>query len=127
MAIVKTKDNSLAATKIEENSGSNDKKIESVKLKEQKKDLNKKKPGFIVGFITSTWEELRKSQWPSFGYVIRWGLIIIVFTTIFSISLGFFDNIFNSGIGFVDCTSPKSRNRDIKECTNELLEKLSYR
>lgn len=126
MAVVRTKQDSFVTTKIEEKSGFGG-KSEVVKKPESKKVVKTKGGNFLFNFIASTWAELRKSEWPTFKYVTKWGSVIIIFTAIFSVSLGFFDNTFNSAIRFVDCTSPKSRAQDVSKCTTELLEKITYR
>lgn len=127
MAVVRSVKDSLVTTQIENSQGfgKNDSSKES---KASKKLENKQIRGFFLWtFIATTIEELRKSYWPSFGYVVRWSVIIVIFTGIFSVSLGFFDNVFNSGVRFIDCTSAKSRNQNLQDCSRELAQKLTYR
>lgn len=82
------------------------------------KDLPKiKKRSFLV----TTIDELRQVQWPSVGYVLRWSLTIVIFTAVFALTLGFFDNGFEAGIKFADCTSPQGRAQEIRFCGEEAL------
>jgi preprotein translocase SecE subunit len=130
MAIIRTKQDSLSATKLAEATSGGKPNQDEEKLanaQKSKGETAKKKGNFLTNFIATTFEELKKSQWPSFSYVARWGSVIIIFTAIFSLVLGFFDNTFNSGIRFVDCTSTKSRNQSLNSCTTEFLQKVTYR
>jgi preprotein translocase SecE subunit len=85
--------------------------------------VSNKKP---KGLIQSTLDEVRKVDWPSFGYVLKWSITILVFTFIFAIALGVFDHIFRSGVLFVDCSSPQGKNRGLSQCGNELLLDLTF-
>jgi preprotein translocase SecE subunit len=78
------------------------------------------------GFFKSTIAELKKAQWPSFGYVIRWSMIIILFTGIMSSLLGFFDFTLENMLEFVDCTSPQGRSQEVSTCSEELFENMTY-
>jgi preprotein translocase SecE subunit len=80
--------------------------------------LNKtiyKKKSFFAGVL----EELKMVKWPTFQYVLRWSLLMIVFTSCFSLLLGASDHIFQNGIKFVDCTSPKGKSRDVSSCSTD--------
>lgn len=81
------------------------------------------------GFLATTWDELMKVEWPTLGYTFRWSVVILLFTGIMAVSLGFFDNVFTSGIRFVDCTSPQSQgnSRTVQECGDELLRNITLR
>lgn len=124
MAITRTKKDSLVETKLSE------KIVTDIKTTDKETEKNvepkatkTKKPGFIA----TTIDELRKVRWPSWQYVLRWSGVIILFTFVFSVSLGFFDHAFTGGIKFVDCTSPQSRNQSIQSCGIELGEFLTFR
>lgn len=81
------------------------------------------------GFIRTTVEELRKVDWPGFSKTANWSIIVIIFTVLISVTLGFFDHIFSAGIDFVDCTSPQGRgeNTTLEQCGRELGDNLTFR
>jgi preprotein translocase SecE subunit len=56
-------------------------------------------------FIASTIEELKKAQWPTFGYVIRWSFVIVIFVTIFAVFLGYSDTIYKSTYLLTECSA----------------------
>lgn len=85
------------------------------------------KPEKKSSFISTTIDELRLTSWPKFSYVLRWSVIIILFTALFAVIIGFFDDTFTSSVKFIDCTSDQGRSRDIKECTDDFLKNLTYR
>jgi len=122
MAITRTKKGSLVDTKIEDKSLDDKKPIIEEKKVETSLE-NKIKPK-KKGFIGTTIDELKKSEWPSFNYVLRWSAVIVLFTAVFSVILGGFDSSFNNGVKFIDCTSPKGRNQDVRGCGTEFLEQL---
>jgi preprotein translocase SecE subunit len=127
MAITRNKKDSLVDTQMSENVVV-DIKPGTTGLKEEQPDTpkaekNQKKPGFI----RTTIEELKKVQWPSFSYVIRWSGIIIMFTVVISLSLGFFDHLFTGSIKFVDCSSPIGQNQPLQKCGENLVTYLTFR
>lgn len=91
---------------------------EPIETKSTTKQTKKK------GFLGTTVEELRKVNWPSFQYTVRWSLVIVLFTIVMAIGLGFFDHLFTSGISFVDCFSPNGRNQLINECSSALGDQI---
>jgi preprotein translocase SecE subunit len=93
-------------------------------VKPNKIDPTKKK-----GFFRTTVQELRKVDWPGFKQTFNWSIIVILFTILISITLGFFDHVFNAGIDFVDCTSPQARGQDttLEQCGRELADNLTFR
>jgi len=111
--------------------------VETVLVETSKKDNNSPEPKVTNpenervqvekkrGFLASTIDELKLTRWPSFGYVLRWSLVIILFTGLFAVVIGFFDNVFTSGIKFVDCSSPQGRNRPLAECRDDFLKNLT--
>lgn len=89
-------------------------------------NLEQKKPGFLV----STIMELGKVNWPAISYVMKWSLVIIIFTTVFSLGLSVIDNTFNSAVQFSTCTAPKSASGDgqnLSDCTKTLQERLLFK
>lgn len=89
----------------------------------EKKVKVEKKPGFL----RTTFEELRKVDWPSFGYVVRWSSVIILFTIFVALFLGFFDHIFTGTVKFIDCTSIEGRNQNVRDCGVEFGEYITFR
>jgi preprotein translocase SecE subunit len=75
-------------------------------------------------FIASVIDELKKVQWPSFRYVVNWSVLVICFTAIFSLILGGADHVFETGIGFVKCSSPEGDKRELGVCSLQLARKL---
>lgn len=73
------------------------------------------------GFLATTWQELTKVSWPKPGYIFKWSLIIILFTSLFSLVLGAFDQVFSNSISFVDCSSSKGRNQPLNDCWSEFV------
>ena len=83
----------------------------------------KKKTGFLVGVIN----ELKEVEWPTFKYVVGWSATIILFTALIGSVLGFTDYYFESGVKFVDCTSPNgSKNQSIQDCAKDLTSNLTF-
>jgi preprotein translocase SecE subunit len=76
-----------------------------------------KKKSFFVGVL----EELKKVKWPTIQYVVRWSLLMVVFTGCFSLLLGGSDHVFQNGIKFVDCTSPRGKSRDVSSCSTDFV------
>ncbi len=122
MAIVRTKTDNLAETKIVEVKKTN---IDSDKPKENKPIKHKKRKK--KGFFGTTLEELKKVNWPSKKYVIIWSTTVIIFTIFFSLFLGFFDHIFNSGLKYIECTSPQGDNNSLDDCNKKLINNLTFR
>ncbi|MEM1312756.1 MAG: preprotein translocase subunit SecE [Patescibacteria group bacterium] len=128
MAITRSKKNSLADTQVSESvavdvkSGGSEKKNTSpdVDLKIAKVS---KKPRLFQSIV----EELRKVRWPGPKYVLRWSGIIIMFTAVISLSLGFFDHLFTGGIKFVDCSSEIGQNQPLQRCSENLVNYLTFR
>ena len=92
-------------------------------------DFKKRKSGFIG----STVDELKRVSWPTFRYVINWSCVIICFSALFAVSLGFFDHIFTGGIKFVDCTSTGYKNeqtdkqKKFNECSQQFGEYIVFK
>lgn len=121
MAIVQNRKSLLDTTLIDEG------KVEGQIQTAQKADGSKVKDAKKAkkGIIGSTIEEVKKVNWPSFGYVLKWSVTIVAFTFIFAIVLGVFDHGFKSGIKFIDCSSPQGKNRGLSQCGSELLQDLT--
>jgi preprotein translocase SecE subunit len=127
MAIARTQKDNISDIEIakKDSLGKVEKK-DSDKPKETKS--TKKKVERKPGFITSTISELRKVEWPGFRYVVNWSLTIIVFTTVFSLVIGFADHIFSAGIGFANCSSPANEDsRTVQECADEFVTNITFR
>jgi preprotein translocase SecE subunit len=95
------------------------------------KKLEKKR-----GFIASTIDEMKKVEWPSFKYTSNWAVIIVIFTTFFSLTIGLIDHVFDSGLKYVQCTanittnasSDKDENNNrFKDCGTDLVKNISFR
>ncbi len=129
MAIRQTKSDNLVETKLV------DKENDVLTSKESDSDSGVKTLVKKRGFLLSTIDELRKVEWPTFKYTANWSAVIIVFTFIFSLSIGFIDNIFQSGIKYVSCTADNqvteksSEDKSVKfgECNTDLVKNLSFR
>jgi preprotein translocase SecE subunit len=84
-------------------------------------------------FISSTVDEMKKVSWPSFRYVVNWSCVIICFSALFAVSLGFFDHIFTGGIKFVDCTSTGYKNeqtdkqKKLNECSQQFGDYIVFK
>jgi preprotein translocase SecE subunit len=115
MAIQTKKDQNLVETLIV------DKKTPTTETPTPKV-INTKKESFLKSVIT----EVKKVQWPKWKYVLTWSLMVVLFTGTFSVILGGADHVFESGINFVSCSSPKGKNRDIKTCGTELAQKILF-
>jgi preprotein translocase SecE subunit len=139
MAITQNKKNNLVESVIE--TDQNSKKMSDIKtsgstnppekstpknFREIKKEVDKPKKTYF-SFLRTTIEELKKVSWPSFNYVVKWAFVVILFTAIFSVSLGFFDHVFNNSLKFVNCTSYKGRNQPLNDCTKETWQQLTFR
>lgn len=123
MAISASKKGNLVETVLVQTSKNEPKNIPSNDdIKKDDVQITKKR-----GFLATTINELKLTSWPSFGYVVRWSIIIILFTALFAVVIGFFDNVFTSGIKFVECTSDEGRSRNVGECGNDFLKNLTYR
>jgi preprotein translocase SecE subunit len=129
MAITNRKTNNLVETQLI------DKKMEDIKQSLQtdlasqpkqpelstKPKRKEKKPSFLA----TTWEEVKKVNWPTLQYTLGWSVTIILFTAIMSISLGFFDHVFTGSIKFVNCTSPQNEAKSIGECSQNFLKYIT--
>jgi preprotein translocase SecE subunit len=123
MAVIKTKEDSLVETKIVDD-----------KIKVKSTDIKENIDSITTGknFFATTLEELRKVEWSKPKYVFNWSLVIILFTAVFSISLGLVDNVFDAGLKFVDCTSvlPKTgeaeKNSILGNCSKDFLQNATY-
>ena len=99
---------------------SENKTTEKIKPVKQKK---MKKTGFLGGVAN----ELKLVEWPSFKYVVGWSSTIILFTALIGSVLGFTDYYFESGVKFVDCTSPNgSKNQSVQDCVKDLTSDLTF-
>lgn len=100
-------------------------------LKEKEGDVKSQKEK-KAGFIKTTIAELKKVEWPTWKYTVTWVGIVIVFTIVMSIALGFFDHIFKTNMEYINCTSsykiePEVADKDYKECTQNLFNNLILR
>jgi preprotein translocase SecE subunit len=77
-----------------------------------------------VGFIRSSFQELKLVKWPTFKHVLYWSFMVVLFTTVFSSVLGVTDHILDSGTTFIECTSSKGKARDLPTCSSELLKNI---
>jgi preprotein translocase SecE subunit len=127
MAITRNKSDSLVDAQLTENVVV-DIKPGTTGMKDDQPDpiKNGKKPK-KPGFIKTTIDELKKVEWPKFDYVVRWSGIIIMFTIVIAIALGFFDHLFTGSIKFVDCTSPAGQNQPLQKCSEDLATYLTFR
>ena len=116
MAIQIKKDQNLVETLI------TDKKIETTTDNTSLNQVNTKKESFLK----SVFVEVSKVKWPNLKYVLTWSSLVVVFTAGFSVILGASDHVFESGVGFISCSSPKGKNRDLSTCSNELLKKIFF-
>jgi preprotein translocase SecE subunit len=81
------------------------------------------------GFLRSLSSELGQVKWPSLRYVMNWSLTIIIFTAIFSLSLGFIDNVFGRFIILTDCSSQvvkNTTNDNIQTCLKTFTENAFF-
>jgi preprotein translocase SecE subunit len=73
------------------------------------------------GFLATTMQELKLVEWPSFGYVVKWSLVIIVFTLVLSLFIYNIDRVFKGGLEFFNC---HSGNETAKNCLKEYGQSL---
>ena len=123
MAISTSKKKNLVDTEIIDNSQNKEKIIPPTSDDLPKENKTQK----ARGFLASTIDELRKVEWPKFDYILRWSVIILIFTAFFAVVLGGFDTTFGAGVKFVDCSSPKSRNQNVQDCGKEFLNQISFK
>jgi preprotein translocase SecE subunit len=120
MAISRSKNNSIA-----------DAQLSNKQVETKKSDLGLKKPELKKGLIKSTLFELSKVEWPSFKYTLRWSEIIIIFTIFISLFIGYADQVFTSGISFVDCTKPlvgKDAEKNVLSgCSTDFINSVTFR
>jgi preprotein translocase SecE subunit len=121
MAITASKKDNLVETVISEKNVSSE--YQNLKPETQSGPIVEKPKGFLA----TTIDELKKVTWPKFGYVLRWSLIIVLFTAFFALTLGFFDHVFNNTIKYVDCTSPSGRNQSVNDCNSEFITNITFR
>jgi preprotein translocase SecE subunit len=120
MAIARKQTTSLTDVKLNNST-------ETVKPKVKSPKKTEKKSNFLFNFLGGVIGELRQVEWPTFGYTVRWSLVIVVFTIFISLFLAFFDNIFTSGIEFATCVSPAGDNSGIQSCGEDLTQNLTLR
>lgn len=114
MAIQAKKDQNLVETL------ATDKVIETSKNNATSEAVNTKKTSFFKSVVV----EVSKAKWPNLKYVLTWSLLVVLFTGGFSIILGTSDHIFESGVNFVSCSSPKGKNRELSTCSQEFAKKI---
>jgi len=124
MAVTRTKKDNLVETKIVEEKN---KDLTGDNLKKEAKFQTKEPKKKKIGFLQSTWAEVKLAKWPKFGYVAKWAFVIIIFTAVFSIVIGSFDFLFTQSVKVVDCTSAKSRNRPFSECSQEFVDYMTFK
>jgi preprotein translocase subunit SecE len=91
------------------------------------KITTKQKKAKKSGFLGKTWNELSLVEWPTAKYVAGWSLTIILFTGLIGSVMGFTDYYFESGIQFIDCTSPNgSRNKSTQDCLKDLTTNITF-
>lgn len=128
MAITRNKKDSLVETQIGNTSISGDSPLpKESDLIAKPKNNQTKQEVLKPSFFRTTIDELKKVEWPRFGYVLRWAGVIVMFSVVIALALGFFDHIFTASIKFVDCTSPTGKNQPLKDCTRELGEYITFR
>jgi preprotein translocase SecE subunit len=122
MAITRQKTDSLveanlnvAAKDIDPNNLDSNKKVEITGQNSVKKP----------NFLQTTIEELKLVKWPTWQYVYKWSSIILLFTFVMSIGLGFFDKFFTTGVKFVDCTSIVGKKQTVGECGTQFWADLT--
>lgn len=121
MAISRSKKDAIVDAQIDSKAVETKSSPEEIKKQE-------KKPGFLA----STIAELKKVEWPSRQYTVRWATVIIIFTAGISLFLGAVDGVFTSGLKFVDCTTEISQSDDetsdlLQGCSQDLLNDLTFR
>jgi preprotein translocase SecE subunit len=82
------------------------------------------------GFLKSTTKELIKTEWPSLSYVLKWSSVIIMFTTIFALSVGLIDNIFDATVKYTTCLAPLEtggKGQDGNNCRDNLVKNLTFK
>ena len=119
MALSRTKQDAIVDAQIDKHD------IHTKATKTSVKKLEKK-----PGFLASTLTELKRVEWPSLPYVLRWTLVIILFTAAISLFLGFVDNIFTAGVKFVDCTTELTQGEPedglVGACGRDFLEEVTF-
>jgi len=102
-------------------------KVETSAEKVASKTTTKVKKTKKSGFLGKTWAELRLVEWPTAKYVAGWSLTIVLFTGLIGSVMGFTDYYFESGIQFIDCTSPNgSKNKSTQDCLKDLTTSLTF-
>jgi len=125
MAITRTQKDSLTdvqvgrekVSKIEGDAGTGSTKTRS---------KAEKKPGFLA----TTFDELRKVEWPTRRYTFNWSVVIILFTVFISLFMGLVDHTFTSGVRFATCTSTlnaENRESGVRDCANSFGEDILFR
>ncbi len=114
MALITKRDQNLVETQIGSTTLS-DMKLASKKVESKLPKTSYKNKSFFGGVI----DELKLVKWPTLQYVMRWSALMVVFTACFSLLLGGSDHVFQNGIKFVDCTSPKGKSRDVSSCATD--------
>ena len=79
-----------------------------------------------TSFLKSVIVEMSKVKYPTLKYVLTWSVLVIAFTGAFSLVLGGADHIFEGGINFVSCSSPKGKNRGLATCSTDLAKQLFF-
>lgn len=102
-------------------------KVETKSEKVTPKTTTKVKKTKKSGFLGKTLAELRLVEWPTAKYVAGWSLTIVLFTGLIGSVMGFTDYYFESGIQFIDCTSPNgSKNKSTQDCLKDLTTSLTF-
>jgi preprotein translocase SecE subunit len=124
MAVTQTKQDNLVDSKIVDKDTSS---LDPNSQEPQQSNSGNSEQPKKAGFFKTTWWELKKVNWPNFSYVVKWSITVIIFAAVFSLFLSFFDHIFNTGLEYLNCTSPEGGSQDVSTCNQEFFDNLLLR
>ena len=73
-------------------------------------------------FVGSVFAELKKVEWPNLKYVLKWCVLIVIFTGSFALVMGTIDHYFKTGVKYSSCLGEKKNT-----CSSDLLDDVLFR
>lgn len=92
-------------------------------VKEQLKDEKDYKKRKKQGFLKTTISELKKVDWPNFGYTLKWSGVVLLFTIVLSLLMGLFDKVFADSMTYVNCRVDTAAST----CSTQLMNNLTFK
>lgn len=92
-------------------------------VSEQLKDEKEYKAGKKESFCKTTVSELKKVDWPTLSYTLKWSGVVVLFTVIFSLIMGLFDKTFADSMTYINCRV----DTNAETCNKQFINNLTFK